>query len=117
MQLVERALRRSSAAGGAPVSWGRAAAFVMPRLGRRFPRLIRALARLGPLPPQVRLANLITGYWTSQAIAVTAALGIADVLQSRARTATDLAARLEVPSEPLQRLLRALASVGILREI
>jgi SAM-dependent methyltransferase len=92
----------------------RAAAAVLPRLGRWFPEWVRGIARRAPPPPQVRLLSLLTGYWTSQAISVAAALGIPDLLRATPRTARDLAAHLELPAEPLSRLLRALAEASIL---
>jgi hypothetical protein len=52
----------------------------------------------------------------SQAIHVAATLGIADLLKDGARTSDDLAATTDTHPRSLYRLLRALASVEVLRE-
>ena len=61
-----------------------------------------------------RLAQLIIGYWVSQAIYVAAKLKIADHLAAGPATAESLATRVGVQPAALYRLLRALASVGVL---
>lgn len=68
-----------------------------------------------PRPSQV-LHRLINGYQVTQAIHVAAVLGVADRLVDGPRTSEDLAAATGTCPEPLYRLLRALASVGIVRE-
>lgn len=75
---------------------------------------------LGPGPDEshrTRLRRLITGYWVSQAIAVTASLGLADALQAGPQTADELAAATQTHPRSLRRLLRALASVGVFEEV
>ena len=52
----------------------------------------------------------------SQAICVAAELGVADLLADGARTSDDLAEATGTNADALYRLLRALASVGMLRE-
>jgi len=64
----------------------------------------------------VRLNDLITGYWVTQAIYVAAKLGVADVLGNGAKNADDVAAAVGANGEALYRVMRALASVGVLRE-
>lgn len=59
---------------------------------------------------------MINGYQLSQAIYVTATLGIADLLKDGARTSDELAAATETDPPTLYRLLRALAAVGVLHE-
>ena len=66
--------------------------------------------------PGARLAELVNGYQASQAIHVAAALGIADLLRDGPRSTDDLAAACEAHGPSLYRLLRALASVGVLEE-
>lgn len=68
------------------------------------------------IAPQARLGQMITGYWTSQAIYAAAKFGIADLLSERAKTVEELAAASGSKPELLYRLLRALASVGIFTE-
>jgi O-methyltransferase domain/Dimerisation domain len=85
---------------------------VMPRITRWLPGLIPVLAALGPLPDQVRLLQMITGYWISQAISAGAALGLFDRIKL-GRSFTELAIDLSSEPEALHRLLRALASAGV----
>ncbi|QDV19991.1 Multifunctional cyclase-dehydratase-3-O-methyl transferase TcmN [Gimesia panareensis] len=63
-----------------------------------------------------QLDQMITGYWTSQAIYAAAKLGIADLLTEGPQTAEQLAATTETHAGALYRVLRALASVGIFAE-
>lgn len=65
----------------------------------------------------VEIRRLVEGYKVSQAIHVTARLGIADVLTDGARRSDEIAEVLDVHAGSLYRLLRALASVGLLREL
>jgi hypothetical protein len=59
---------------------------------------------------------LIGGYQVSQAIHVAAKLGIADALADGPRTSDEIAAATETYADSLYRLLRALASVGVVHE-
>jgi len=62
------------------------------------------------------LHRLINAHRASQAIAVAAELGIDDLLADGGRTSDDLARETETDSQALYRLLRVLASIGVLRE-
>jgi hypothetical protein len=62
------------------------------------------------------LLNLTAGKWVSQAIAVVAELGIADLLKDGPRTAADVARRANASEDGVYRLLRALGSVGLFAE-
>ncbi len=62
------------------------------------------------------LFSLLSAYWTSQAIYVAAKLGLSDQLAKESQTAAQLAAATGVKPEPLYRLMRALASVGMYNE-
>ncbi len=62
------------------------------------------------------LMNLTAGKWVSQAIAVAAELGIADVLKDGARTAADIARTANASEDGVYRLLRALGNVGLFAE-
>ncbi|MCA9016798.1 MAG: methyltransferase [Planctomycetaceae bacterium] len=66
--------------------------------------------------PHQQLDQMITGYWSSQAIYAAASLGIADLLAEGPQTAEQLATATETNAGALYRLLRALASVGIFVE-
>lgn len=66
--------------------------------------------------PHQQLDQMITGYWSSQAIYAAASLGIADLLAEGPQTAEQLASATETNAGALYRLLRALASVGIFSE-
>jgi len=62
------------------------------------------------------MLNLIIGYWVSQMIFVAAKLGLADHLKDGPKSAADLARTTRMNADGLQRLLRALASVGVFAE-
>ncbi|MCP4373047.1 MAG: methyltransferase [Deltaproteobacteria bacterium] len=63
------------------------------------------------------LLQMITGYWTSQAIYVAAKLGIADLLKDGPKSCDILAKSTETSQRELFRLLRYLASIGIFAEV
>lgn len=63
------------------------------------------------------LGRLITGYWMSQAVYVAAKLELADHLATGPRSAAELATATSTHAPSLYRLLRALASVGVFREV
>lgn len=63
------------------------------------------------------LLHLINGSWIAQACYVTARLGIADLLAAGPRSARDLAAATSVDAPALQRLLSALGSIAICRQL
>lgn len=67
--------------------------------------------------PATKIRRMVEGYQVSQAIHVAATLGIADLLADASRTSDELAAATDTDSPALYRLLRALASVDILREL
>ena len=64
--------------------------------------------------PQVAMFQIISGFWISRAVFVIAKLGIPDILQSGSKTAEELAAATGMHAPSLFRILRALASVGVL---
>ncbi len=75
----------------------------------------------GPQPtdlsPAALLLQLITGFFTSQAINVAAELGLADYLAAGMHSISDLAQAVDAHEGSLYRLLRALASVGVVSEV
>jgi len=62
------------------------------------------------------LYRLINGYQTTQAIHVVAALGVPDLLADGPRSAEELASETGTHAPSLHRVLRALASLGVLHE-
>ncbi|KRR20843.1 hypothetical protein CQ14_26470 [Bradyrhizobium lablabi] len=60
---------------------------------------------------------MITGYMPARVVHVAAELGIADLLATEAKTADTLARETNTASMPLRRLLRALASMGLVEEV
>jgi hypothetical protein len=68
------------------------------------------------VPAAVALRRMIIGYRLSQAISVAAQLGIADLLKEGPLSADALAQRTNVHPQSLYRILRLLASEGLLTE-
>jgi hypothetical protein len=66
--------------------------------------------------PTVALRRLTNGYQVTQAIHVAATLGIADLLRDGPRDSDALARETATHAPSLHRVLRALASVGVLHE-
>jgi SAM-dependent methyltransferase len=73
--------------------------------------------KLSRASPGTQLQHLIAGYWVSQAIAVAAQLGLADLLAGGPKPSTELAEATGTHPRALYRLLRALASVGVFTEV
>lgn len=71
---------------------------------------------MSELPPAVQLSEMLTAYWTSQAIYVAAKLGIADLLAAGSKTADQLAKATATQPAALYRMLRMLASQGVFAE-
>jgi hypothetical protein len=67
-------------------------------------------------PHAARMRELIMGFRASQLIYVAAKLGLADRLAAGPQSATTLASVVGAAPQPLYRLLRALASIGIFAE-
>jgi hypothetical protein len=74
------------------------------------------LGRAADAGEAARLLELIMGFRSSQMIYTAAKLGLADRLAAGPQTAADLARAVGAAPEPLYRLLRALASMGIFAE-
>lgn len=68
------------------------------------------------VPTPVMLLRMMTGYWVSKALNVSAELGVADLLRDGPRTSDELAAACGAHPPTLYRLLRALSSVGVFAE-
>jgi hypothetical protein len=63
------------------------------------------------------MLQIVQGYWASRAVYVAARLGIADLLKDGPRTSEELARATETHPLSLYRVLRALAGIGVLREV
>ena len=72
---------------------------------------------LQPADPAAALRQLIMGFRSTQLVRTAAELGLADHLTDGPKTAADLAPLLGVDPAALHRLMRALASLGLLSEI
>jgi len=70
-----------------------------------------------PSPEHAAMQSLIFGYRMTQVLYVAAKLGIADLLAGGPQTAEELAAAAGAQADALYRTLRALASLGVFREI
>lgn len=68
------------------------------------------------LPPEIRIKQMVSGYWISQCLYVVAKLGIADLLADTPKHCDQLAAATKANSDTLYRVLRGLASVGVFAE-
>ncbi len=67
-----------------------------------------------PLPAV--MMQLVTGYWLSQAVGVVARLGVPDQLVAGPRSTAELAQAVNADATALGRVLRLLASIGVLAE-
>jgi len=65
-------------------------------------------------PPEYTLVEIVTGKWRSAALEAITRLGVADALHAGERDAGELAGELGLDADALFRLLRALASDGLL---
>jgi hypothetical protein len=88
-------------------------------------RLVRAIARVraglqkvhrSTVPGNIALLELATGSWTTQVVYVAAKLGIPDRLAAGPARADDVAAQVGADPDAVYRLMRAMASRGVLRE-
>jgi hypothetical protein len=78
------------------------------------------MARTAPEPPADeeaarRMLELLTGAWTTQVLCTAAELGIADHLKSHSATSAQLATLTDADPDLLHRVLRYLASLGVVR--
>jgi hypothetical protein len=74
-----------------------------------------AQPQAGP-PPEAVLTQIGFGALMSQALCVTAKLGLADLLEDGPKHADELAAATDTHAGALYRVLRALASIGVFQE-
>lgn len=64
-----------------------------------------------------QLMQMLSGFWVSQSLCTAAELGVADQLKDGPQSTQALAKALNAHEDNLYRLLRALASLGIFREL
>ena len=76
-----------------------------------------AAAALPSLPPQAQLFELVIGYWRTRAITVAAELELADHLTDGPLHVDELARRTNTHAPSLFRLLRALESVDVFKQV
>jgi hypothetical protein len=74
------------------------------------------LAASHVLPPHIQLIQIGTAYWASRVIYAAAKLGLADQLAAGPKSAAELAGPMRVHAPSLHRLMRTLASLGLLTE-
>lgn len=65
-------------------------------------------------PPHIQLIQMGTGYWLSRILYFTAKIGLADLLADGPRSAEELADKTGTHAKSLGRMMRTLASVGVL---
>jgi hypothetical protein len=70
-------------------------------------------AAMSPSPADIQLMQLTTACWTSRCLHVVAELGVADALGDQPQSNEALAKATGTQPQPLYRILRLLASVGI----
>jgi hypothetical protein len=71
----------------------------------------------GTLPPAMQMIQLLGGFQLAQALYVVAKLDIATQLDDGPKTVADLAASSGAQPEPLGRLIRTLAPIGVFRHL
>lgn len=88
------------------------------RLVRAVDRARAGLARLhrSSAPGNIALLEMATGAWTTAALYTAARLGIADQLAAGPKHSHDVAVRIGVSADGVHRLMRALASRGVLSQ-
>jgi hypothetical protein len=68
------------------------------------------------VPPPIAMLQMMSGFWISRCIYIAAKLGIADLVKDEPKSAAELAGTVGAHTSSLFRVLRALASVGILTQ-
>ncbi|HEU5237033.1 MAG TPA: methyltransferase dimerization domain-containing protein, partial [Pyrinomonadaceae bacterium] len=68
------------------------------------------------VPPPIQMLQIISGFWVARCVYVFAKLGIADLIKDEPKTAEELAAATGAHGPSLFRVLRALASVGVITQ-
>ena len=74
-------------------------------------------ASADPLPPQAQLLSLSLSHFVNRAVCLTAELGIPDLLAAGPKRVDELARETKTEARALGRMLRLVATLGIIREI
>lgn len=69
-----------------------------------------------PIPPPLQMLHIISGFWIARCVYVLAKLGLADLIKDGPKSVDDLAAATHAHAPSLFRVLRALASVGVITQ-
>ncbi|MGB8953757.1 MAG: methyltransferase, partial [Tumebacillaceae bacterium] len=69
------------------------------------------------VPPQLKLAELLRTAWIPHAISLVAELRVADVLKEGAKSCKEIAEATSTHEDNLYRVLRAVATIGLFREV
>ena len=80
------------------------------------PETTSAKAPVSPAPHE-QILNIIMGFWQSRTLAVAAELELADLLADGPLSADTLASRTKTDAPSLYRLMRALESIGVFRQV
>jgi ubiquinone/menaquinone biosynthesis C-methylase UbiE len=68
------------------------------------------------IPPPIQMLQIISGFWVARCVYVAAKLGVPDLIRDEPKTADELAAATGSHGPSLFRVLRALASVGVITQ-
>ncbi len=69
------------------------------------------------VPPQIAMFEMISSFWTAQALSVAAQLGVADVMKDSEMHFGDIAKKVGAHPESLYRLMRGLTNANIFVEL
>ncbi len=67
--------------------------------------------------PAAQMLQMITSLWVSQSLGAVARLGIPDQIANQPKTSQEIAKAVGADSDAVHRLLRALASIGVFRQV
>lgn len=68
------------------------------------------------IPPTIQMLQIISGFWVARCVYVAAKLGIADLINDEPKKVAELATATGTHGPSLFRVLRALASVGVITQ-
>jgi len=68
------------------------------------------------IPPPIQMLQIMSGFWISRCVYILAKLGIADLIKDESKTVDELATATASHALSLFRVLRALASIGIISQ-
>ena len=68
------------------------------------------------IPPPIQMLQIMSGFWISRCVYILAKLGIADLIKDESKTVDELATATASHALSLFRVLRALASIGVISQ-